>query len=274
MLWSRRPERARELAGFLGALGGKGTRVRALAAPEEALAGCEVVLLCLPDAVIAPFASRLARSLPARRTQIRAVLHTNGFLGAQALEALKKKGVAVGKLHPLWAASRAHPILVDKVSFGIGGDPRAVRAARELVRWMGGRPVVLGKGSGPEYHAAASLLSGGLVALFELSDRLLARAVPALGPRRRYLALNMLAHSSLSNVFRSGTQSALTGALSRGAEETVRAHLRALRRDPDALAAYQVLGRTMLELARARGSVDSGTHRRLARLIRAPRRKR
>jgi len=201
------------------------------------------------------------------------VLHTNGFLDAGALGALKRKGVSVGKLHPLLAANPLS-VLLGVPSFGIAGDPRAMRAARAIIRTLGGRPVPLGKGSGPGYHAAASLLSGGIVALYELADRLFERAAPSLDGRGRAMALDHLAKTSLFNVWSHGTRSALTGALARGAEDTVRGHLRALRGVPNALEAYQVLGRTMLELARARGSIDAGAHRRLARLLRASARKR
>lgn len=268
LLWSRRSEHAEFLRYCLAS---PAVRVRVLAAPEDALRATEAVLLCLPDGVIVPVANRLAGTIPWRSRVRPAVLHTNGFLGAEALGALKKKGVAVGKLHPLWAANRSQ-VFIHRVCFGIEGDPRAMRAARAIVQLVGGWPVPLRKGSGPEYHAAASLLSGGIVALYDLAERLFLRAVPSRKARRD--ALGMLAESSLLNVWSDGTKAALTGAIARGAEDTVRGHLRAMRRDRDALEAYRVLGRTMLELARARGSIDGGTYRRLARLIRTPRQKR
>ena len=269
-LWSRHSKSVEELSEELTRFP---VRVRALSVPEDSLGASEAVLLCLPDAVIVPLAKRLAHAVAPRRPAHPAVLHTNGFLGPDALSALKRKGVAVGKLHPFWAANRNSTLLED-VSFGIEGDPRALRAARSIVHWIGGKPIALSRGAGPQYHAAASLFSGGIVALYELADQLLARAVPTLDSRRRAMALDELASSTLNNVWFNGAKVGLTGAIARGAEDIVRGHLRALRREPNALEAYQVLGRTMLELARARGSIDAGTHRRLARLLRAPARKR
>jgi predicted short-subunit dehydrogenase-like oxidoreductase (DUF2520 family) len=167
-----------------------------------------------------------------------------------------------------------HPVFIPEVSFGIEGDLPALRAARAIVRTIGGKPLPLERRSGAEYHAAASLLAGGVVALLEQADRVLRPAVPSVDGQRRTDALVKLATSSLLNVSIGGTRAALTGAIARGAEDTVRGHLRALRNDQDALEAYRVLGRTMLELARARGSIDADTQRRIARLIRAPMRKR
>lgn len=267
-LWSRRPESVEELREELKAYR---VRVRALAHSEESLGATQAVLLCVPDDAVVPVARSLARAVRPRKKALPAVLHSNGFLGADALGALRRKGVSVGKLHPFWAANRNSTLLED-VSFGIEGDPRALRAARAIIRWVGGRPIPLHAGSGPEYHAAASLFSGGIVALYDLADRVLARSVGSEDSRRR--ALDELASSTVANLWFNGASTALTGALARGAESLVRGHLRALRRTPDALDAYRVLGRTMLELARARGSIDTDTYRRLLGMIRAGARKR
>jgi predicted short-subunit dehydrogenase-like oxidoreductase (DUF2520 family) len=240
-----------------------GGRVRVLESPREALGARLAVLLCLPGAVIVDMAEELARSV-ARGGKRPVVLHTNGLLGKEALDSLRDKGMRVGKLHPL-APIPEHGCLFGSVAFGVEGDPGALRAARAIVRWIGGRPLLLRRGSGPEYHAAASLFCGGLVALYELADRLFRRVLPSRDARRR--ALGSLAWPSLFHAYSMGARAALTGAISRGAEDTVRQHLRTLQRSPEALEAYRVLGRTMLELGRERGSVDAPTARRLARLL-------
>jgi predicted short-subunit dehydrogenase-like oxidoreductase (DUF2520 family) len=238
-------------------------RGRTRADPEEALAATEAVLVCVPDDAIVPLALRLARSIPAGRSKLPPVLHTNGYLGVGALSALRKNGVAVGTLHPFAAIRRPMPL--SGLSYGIAGDPRALRVARALVRQLRGQPIHLRATASPDYHAAASLISGGFVALFELADRVLSRAVR--GEKARHAALHGLVNVTDINVRLLCARGALTGALARGSESTVRGHLRALRRSPQALAAYRVLGRTMLELARARGSIDAAAMRRLGKLL-------
>jgi hypothetical protein len=52
------------------------------------------------------------------------------------------------------------------------------------------------------------------------------------------------------------------------AERVVAGHLEALARTRGARDAYRTLGRTMLALARARGSIDRAAERGLARLLR------
>jgi predicted short-subunit dehydrogenase-like oxidoreductase (DUF2520 family) len=265
-LWSRKPGRAARLARRLA----RGPRARGiglelLEAPEEALAPGRVALLCVSDAAVVSLAEQLGRAAPPRARAAMA-LHTNGTLGLEALAALRRRGVAVGRLHPYAAVAARAPRLACGTVYGIAGSPRARRAALRLAEWLGGHALLLPARDSGAYHAAASLLGGGLVALLALSGRVLAHTVPSASSRRR--ALVGLAGSALANVAALGEQRALTGPLARGSVALVRAHLQVLRAEPRAHEAYRVLGATMLELARARGSIDRGTERRLQRLLR------
>ncbi len=201
---------------------------------------------------------------------------TSGYQPLERLSPLRRVGHPVGRLHPLspippgTGRTATDAVLFD-VAYGIEGDGRAARAARSLIELellrgnsfsLVGRPSAL-----RAYHAGASLLSGGLVALFHLAEQVMAGSVRRPGQLRAALA--QLAWDTLFNVEQDGPALALTGALARGSDELVRGHLRALQRAPRALEAYRVLGVTMLELARSRGSIDASTQRRLARLLRA-----
>jgi predicted short-subunit dehydrogenase-like oxidoreductase (DUF2520 family) len=139
--------------------------------------------------------------------------------------------------------------------------------AKSLVRRIEGKVLLLTNrpGSAAAYHAGASLLSGGLVALFHLAERVMAASVSSRAALRD--ALDDFAESTLENTYALGPQEALTGALARGSEALVRGHLNALRKIPAALELYQVLGKTMLELAEARGSIDPRQARRLRAVL-------
>ena len=209
-------------------------------------------------------AAKLARAKRSGRKRP-IILHTNGLLGTGCLAPLRDLGFPVGRLHPFVAVARATPLLPGESSFGISGDPRAASSARGLVRWMDGRALRISSQDSGAYHAAASLLGGGLVALHELANRVLARSI--IGRERRRKALSGLSWSVLLNIDTVGVGRALTGALARGAEDIVRGHVEVLRVEPRALEAYRVLGAVMLELARTRGSIDAATERRMRRLL-------
>jgi len=69
------------------------------------------------------------------------VPHTSGARGADALDALRICGAAVGSMHPLQSFSGVDvPPLEGKI-FAIEGYEAAVRAARQLVRALSGTPV-------------------------------------------------------------------------------------------------------------------------------------
>ncbi|HEX6885071.1 MAG TPA: DUF2520 domain-containing protein, partial [Planctomycetota bacterium] len=172
-------------------------------------------------------------------------------------------------MHPLTpvpaGAEETSPL--HRSRYALEGDARALRAARQIVRGIRGTPFVLAGNSGAAqaYHAGASLLCGGLVALFHQTERVLARSFEDAAEIRPALA--HLVGNTLWYTWTAGPQRALTGALSRGSESLVLGHLQALKAIPEARALYCLLGETMLELAHARGSIDSATRRRLLRVL-------
>lgn len=240
--------------------------MKLLAKPGEALDEADVVILCVADSALEVMVGALAEGRQALRGKV--VLFTNGYHPLDSLAALRRLGCAVGRLHPLASipAGEIHGALVSS-SFGIEGDARALRAARRLVRAIQGRPLLLrGRRGAEAYHAGASLLSGGLVALFHLAERVMTNAVDS--PEQLRAALGEFAGKTLMNTSFLGPSEALTGALSRGSEPLVRGHLAALGRVPPARELYRVLGEVMLDLARARGSIRVGEARRLRALLR------
>ena len=124
-------------------------------------------------------------------------------------------------------------------------------------------------GAAPAYHAAASLLGGGLVALFDQAERVMRPALRSPGAMRTALA--DFGETVLWGLENLGPAKALTGALSRGSEPIVRGHLAALEREPGALALYCLLGERMLALAHARGSLGARRRKLLDALLKTAR---
>jgi len=262
LLWSRTPERARQTAEHV--LGGLGTVVDE---PEEALAAADATLMAIADPALASFAGEVALRVEPTSDSARAVLHTNGSLGPEILAPLAAKGFGTGKLHPLVAVAsdpaRSPGTFVD-AWFATAGEGSGVEWATRIVRGLAGRELRLGSGDASlRLHAAASLLSGGVVALFDLAMEVLGDATRDTDAARA--ALLFLLHSTARNVEWHGARDGLTGPISRGACNLVRAHLETL--EGEALEAYLLLGRRMLALARARGSVTDSSAVELARLF-------
>src|SRR4051812_22180650 len=162
------------LAGWAVAAGAELVAVAVRGALGElASGGQDLLLLALPDAVLAAAAAELAR-----RPQAAVALHTSGSLDASVLAPLRAAGSAVGSLHPLKAFPEPLPDPAEArgVFFAVDGDPPARELAARLAAAWEGVPGEVPPAARPLYHFAATLAAGGIVTLLstagELGERL------------------------------------------------------------------------------------------------------
>ena len=277
-LWSRRPERARMLAARLLEMDPAGAAVERLSSPAEALGEAGgIALLCVADDVLGDFAQRLARE--ASPAEGATAVHVCGAAGLEVLEPLAQRGVGVARLHPLVALPPAAPDLAVVAAsltgawFVTAADGEGETALEQVLGLLGGRPWRLpgDDRTARTVHAAAALVSGGTVALFDMALEVLAALEGDGGAEAGHAALLGLLRGTLGNVERVGARAALTGPVARGAAGVVHAHLERLDgAEGEAGALYRLLGRRMLRLALERGSVESGEAEALGRLLAGP----
>jgi predicted short-subunit dehydrogenase-like oxidoreductase (DUF2520 family) len=253
-------------------------RPLALATSELAsLPRTDLLLIATPDEQIAATAARLAKikhsqstaQITGTRQRVHVALHTSGALSSDALAALRATGFAVGSLHPLISVTddaRTGADDLRRACYCIEGDTAAVRAARRIVRALGGRSFSIKPADKALYHAAAVLASGHTVALFDLAAELLARC--GIKPPAARRALSPLTESTLNNLLHARTPAhALTGPFARGDATTVRKNLAALAADPVARHIYALLGAHALRLAKEKG-VPAATLKEIAATLR------
>jgi predicted short-subunit dehydrogenase-like oxidoreductase (DUF2520 family) len=196
-------------------------------------AGADVVLLCVPDAEIAPAAEAVAPG--------RLVGHCSGARGLDALPAHHERFA----LHPLMTVTEAGADFAGAGAAVAGSTPRAEAMATSLARSLGMRPFAVADEDRAAYHAAASVASNFLVTLEAAAERL---AVSA-GADRELLA--PLVRATVENWARLGPERALTGPLVRGDETTVaRQRAAVAERAPDLLDLFDALADATRELAR------------------------
>jgi predicted short-subunit dehydrogenase-like oxidoreductase (DUF2520 family) len=231
---------------------------------------CSLVLISTPDDAIASVAEELAVLLnlrnvePERRQKTssphRVALHTSGALSADVLAPLQRVGFATGSLHPLVSISDARPgeAAFRNAFFAIEGDRLAVRAAKAVVRRLGGQGFSISPSAKALYHAAAVTTSGHVVALFDIALEMLVSC--GLSRRRSRQILLPLLESTTRNLATRDPTQALTGTFARGDVSTARRHLASIKSHklPDALAAYILLGQHSLLLARSRSANRDG----------------
>jgi predicted short-subunit dehydrogenase-like oxidoreductase (DUF2520 family) len=238
---------ARRLAGEVGA---------SAVVAEKAQIHAEVVWFCVPDAAIRSAAASLIKATDWRG---KVALHSSGALTSDELSALRRpgllgQGAAVASVHPLMTFVRgSQPSLVG-VPFAVEGDKKAVAAARQIVISLRGKPFTIRKQDKEAYHAWGMFASPLLAALLAVGERVaVAAGVPRKAAKQRALPI---LNQTLANYAALGAAESFSGPIARGDVETVKKHLRVLRKIPGAREVYVALARAALRDLPAKNRAD------------------
>jgi predicted short-subunit dehydrogenase-like oxidoreductase (DUF2520 family) len=233
-------------------------------------AGMRVVLITVNDDEIGKVDAKLA-AIPGYHWKGVVVLHVSGALSSRVLVELKKRGAECGSLHPLQSFPRSLSVqkrgeLFYTISWGIEGDPNAVREARKIVKFLHGRVLVVSPNGKVLYHAACVCLSNYFVTLLNMAEEIAGKSGI---DRKAFLrAAVPLISTSLQNALDSTPVKALTGPIERGDEKTIRHHVDGLRRlVPGVLDTYAALGAETVTLALKKGTLKKDIAANLYRLF-------
>ncbi|MEO7332549.1 MAG: DUF2520 domain-containing protein [Gemmatimonadales bacterium] len=187
---------------------------------REPLADADLVLLAIPDAVIAEVALRVPIGPW--------VAHVSGATSLSALDPHERRF----SVHPLQTLTAERgPQQLDGAWAAVTAESdEAGTVAGWLAETLGLRPFPLADADKPLYHAGAAMASNFLVTLYRAAARLMEQtdAPPE--------ALVPLMTRTIENGF------ALTGPIARGDWSTVELHLKALEeRAPDLVPLYRAL---------------------------------
>lgn len=240
---ARRPAAARRAVRFIGS-------GRPLGLSAHELIEAPVILLTTSDAALPQVVRDLASRGGERDGWSRkVVLHTCGSLPTTVLRPLRRRGAAIGSLHPFQTipSPAAGVRNLAGCFWGIEGDPAAREVATRWVKALGGVSFRVRSAQKALYHAAAFLVCPTVVTLMDRSAHLLQRSgVPAKIARPM---LERFVAETARNFVEFGSRRALTGPAARGDWPTIRRHLAALRRfSPAAIPVYTALLRAMLRL--------------------------
>lgn len=200
-----------------------------------------VIWICVPDDAIAACARRMAGL---RRWTGKIILHASGALASDVLAPLRRKGAAVGSLHPLMTFVRASAPSLRGVSFAVEGDPAAVALGRRLARALEGEAFSIAKRDKALYHAWGAFASPLLVAALAQAEEIAQRS--GISRRRARRAMAPIVRRTVENFLNVGGAAAFSGPLIRGDVRTIARHWSALARVPGARDVYAALVRSAL----------------------------
>ncbi|MHB8509602.1 MAG: DUF2520 domain-containing protein [Candidatus Dormibacteria bacterium] len=229
---------------------------------RDALAGCDLVLLAIPDAAIAGVAAALAE----RSSGGAVVAHLSGSAGLEVLDSLQAVGHEVGAIHPLQVLSGWR--IPPGTTFAVEGSGRARLLLSRLVGDLSGVELEIPRGARAAYHAAAVIAANlGMTLLAEAVDLMQAAGID----RDRALdGLTGLVRGGLEASLERGLPAGITGPLSRGDLETVRAHLGVIKADRELSRSYRSVSRLALRQLERDGRPAPAAASGLRRLLEEP----
>lgn len=223
--------------------------VQVLAAKNlRSLIDADLFLITVPDDQIAWVAGELGEINADQKKST--VLHTSGALSSEVLKPLREKGWHTGSIHPLMSVSAVHDAQLQGAYWSVEGDRSALRLGKKIVRDLGGKSFSIRTEDKPLYHAAAVMVSGNVVALFDVALEMLGEC--GLDRKTARAVLLPLIASTVRSLQTKSPEESLTGTFSRGDVETVKRHLAALKSKElaEALDLYRLFGQRSLKLTK------------------------
>ncbi len=201
----------------------------------------DIIWLCHTDDALAETARMLSRK-PGWEGKI--AFHSSGALSSDVLAPLRRAGARVASLHPMMTFVPGTAPRMSEVPFAVEGDREAVAAAKSIAKNLGAEVFEIQKRSKTLYHALGSFSSPLLVAALVTAERV-GRAAGLSASQTRKVVGPIL-RQTLKNYQERGAAAAFSGPIKRGDLNTVRRHLRELKRVPGASEVYRALVKSAL----------------------------
>ncbi len=208
---------------------------------EDAGPDADVIWICHTDDALAETARKLARK---RGWKGKTVFHSSGALTSDVLSPLRRAGAQTASLHPMMTFVPGTTPRMSDVPFAVEGAPQAVLVARRIVRDLGAEVFPIKKSAKPLYHALGSFSSPLIVATLVTAERVGRGAGLNASQTRRLMG--PILRQTLENYQERGAAAAFSGPIKRGDLNTVRRHLRELKRVPGASEVYRALVKSAL----------------------------
>jgi predicted short-subunit dehydrogenase-like oxidoreductase (DUF2520 family) len=208
---------------------------------DSARLNADLVWFCVPDREIAAAGEQLSSATVWKK---KIVFHSSGAQASDELKALRRRGAAVASVHPLMTFVSGSIPALEGVPFAVEGDKAAVLAARRIVRDLSGEAFTIRKEHKAAYHAWGAFTSPLLVALLMTGEELARNAgLSDFEARKKMLPI---IRQTIANYEAFGPAGAFSGPIVRGDAETVRTHLRVLKKITEASEVYSALARAAL----------------------------
>ncbi|HEY8102577.1 MAG TPA: Rossmann-like and DUF2520 domain-containing protein [Burkholderiaceae bacterium] len=223
---------------------------RAIASYAD-LQPADIYLIAAPDDQIEHCCEELSRTGNLSADSI--VFHCSGALPSSVLQAACQQGAAVASIHPIRSFASPEKVIQSFTGTfcGMEGDQRALDVLQQAFTAIGAQLVSIKADAKILYHAAAVFSSNYLVTLLDVAQQAYIQA--GIAPDVALKLIEPLMRETADNVFRLGTEAALTGPIARGDMATAEKQLRAVAQwNPACAALYEQFMKLTVDLAARR----------------------
>ncbi len=212
----------------------------------------DLVFLSLPDDQIVDYVQQVKEKLPDPGRS--AWVHTSGGTPTGILQPLADSGAAVASFHPVQTFNgKNHETAFERTYVTLNGNEGLCNDLKQIVRELGGRPLVVDNHQKMAIHLAAVFVCNYYAPLFAASRQILRDN----GVEVRSSDLfEPIVRQSVEGLLYNSPADVLTGPVVRGDAGTIKQHLGVLKKSPQWERIYRELGMVTLQLAREKVDRD------------------
>lgn len=180
------------------------------------------------------------------------ICHFSGSLSSVVFSGIESTGASGCSIHPMLAFSNKFSSYkqLNNVLFTIEGMDSAVSAIKNLFETMGNKVFEMKTDEKARYHAAASIVSNHMIALYQMGiDNLMECGF---SEKDAQLLVMPLVRGNVNAFLENGPEAALTGPVERNDVSTVANHLKVLSGDDKEV--YRCLAKRLVKIAEGKNS--------------------
>ncbi len=206
-----------------------------------------ILMITTPDDEIRGVWNELYRKCPSQ-LEDKIVCHCSGSLSSDLFEHAGDVKAHPASIHPVYAFSDRFTtyLQLQNIFFTLEGDAVAKERLNQIFASLPNRIIPIETRNKGKYHAALSLLSNSMIALYRVGTDLLKDC----GEGNWAEAVEPLVRGNFENLLDKGVVEALTGPVERGDVKTVEKHRKALKDCEMADRVYADLGEVLIKIAR------------------------
>ena len=210
---------------------------------EQIMSSSDMIIFTVPDDRIAEV---WEEAKPFAKGKI--IAHCSGIHSSNIFSDIERTGSIAYSIHPLCAISDKETSWqrFGDALFTIEGDEKNISKIKDMFIQMGNRIRIISGKDKSKYHAAASLASNHMTAVFFMAQKLFLEC--GFSEEEAREELYQLAKGNIENIHKQGCINSLTGPIERNDIDTVKMHLCSL--DANQQRAYKENGKQLAAIAK------------------------